>query len=58
MTEQFTQPLNPSISQCTDLFTVEFLPSFPIELFEEFDYDDWVNKVDERVAYIALVLFR
>ena len=58
MTEQFTQPLDSSISQCTDLLAVELFPSFAVELFEKLNDYDWIDEVDECVAHVALVLFR
>ena len=56
MTEQFTQPLNPSISQLANFFTVKSFPPLTIKLLKKLNNNDWTNKVDKRIANVALVL--
>ena len=58
MTEQFTQPLDPSISQLAHFFTVKPFPSLSIKLLKKLNNNDWANKVDKCIANVALVLIK
>lgn len=57
MQDQGFSSLNSSILQIADLFRIEFFPFFPMKFVVEFLYEARVYEIDERVPYVALILY-
>ena len=47
--------LNLAICNLTDFVAIETLPALSIELLEELDNENRINKVNKRVAHVAFI---
>ena len=56
MVDELGSALNASIADLADFFRVKLLPLFMMEFLVEFADEFGVDKVDEGIAHIALVL--
>lgn len=56
MLDQGITTLNPGVFDFADLFRVELLPAFVVELLVESPNESGVDKVDERIADVTVVL--
>lgn len=58
MIDETVLALDSAECELANLLTVETLPPLAIELLVELQNENWVNKINERIAYVAFVLRR